>query len=225
MRIFAIETSSNSASAAIYENGVIKGELIINNGEKHSKTLGVLCESLFKYCALSPKDIDYYAVSKGPGSFTGIRIGIAQIKGLAFPFDTKCIAVSTLEAAAMPLRNSGKIICAVMDARANRVYNALFKSEGGKLIRLTSDRVMEISALKDEIEAMDNEVYFVADAAKMCAEKINGTVFAGEEYMLTKASEIALLANENISEAVDASVLSPMYLSLPQAVRKQTEEK
>jgi len=225
MRIFAIETSSNSASAAIYENGVIKGELIINNGEKHSKTLGVLCESLFKYCGISPKDIDYYAVSKGPGSFTGIRIGIAQIKGLAFPFDTKCIAVSTLEAAAMPLRNSGKIICSVMDARANRVYNALFRSENGKLIRLTPDRVMEISALKDEIEAINEQVYFVADAAKMCSEKINGTVFAGEEYELIKASEIALLANENISEAVDASVLSPMYLSLPQAVRKQTEGK
>ena len=227
MRIFAIESSSGSASAALLEDGEIKGEFIINNGEKHSKTLGVLCESVFKYCGVKPSDIDYYAVSKGPGSFTGVRIGIALAKGLAFTDNTKCIPVSSLEAAAMPLKNSGKVICAAMDARANRVYNAFFRSEGGKLIRLCEDRVSPIDSLRAQCEAFGGEVYFVADAARMCCERINGAVFAGEQFEIITASSVAFAAALNTDLCVEASMLLPMYLSLPQAQQKQnkSEEK
>ena len=136
MKILALECSAGPASSAIMENGVIIASEFTNVKMTHSQTLLPMVKSMLDKSGLSMKDIDAMAVSHGPGSFTGIRIGISAVKGLAAPKKLPCYAVSTLRTIAENYRNFDGIVCAVMDARCNQVYNALFKAGNGKLSRL-----------------------------------------------------------------------------------------
>ncbi len=231
MKIFAVETSAKSASVAITEDGTIKGEFYINTMLTHSETLMPMTDALFKNVRLSPNDMDCFAVNEGPGSFTGLRIGVAAVKGMAYALGKPCAGVSTLESMAYnvsSLTTSG-IVCAVMDARCSQVYNALFSPKSGSLVpfeRLCDDRALSVEELTRELAATEKGITLVGDGAKLCYEhmrdKLNVTL-APEHVLYQRASGTAFAA-ENIVRAgktISAAQLMPTYLRLPQAERER----
>ena len=147
MKILAIDSTAIVASVAICDDEKLAALYTVNNGNTHSETLLPMVESALAQSKLTVDDIGLFAVSAGPGSFTGVRIGAATIKGLAFGRDIPCVGVSTLEALAYNLKGSSGIICPVMNARRNQVYNALFRFEGEKLVRLCPDRAIAVKDL------------------------------------------------------------------------------
>ncbi len=226
MRIFAVDTSAKSASAAVTENGEIKGEFFINTMLTHSETLMPMTDALLKSTRLSLSDIDCLAVNTGPGSFTGLRIGIAAIKGMAFAVKKPCIAVSTLESMAYNLSEPDTVLCAVMDARCNQVYNALFDVSSDIPQRLCDDRALTIDELSKELEALGKKVVLVGDGAKLCFSRMSGIEcdlhIAAENVRYQRASSTALAAERLFEEVktVGADTLMPQYLRLPQAQRE-----
>ena len=142
MLLFSLECSAAAASASLYREGKLLGEEFLNIPQTHSVTLLPMAKSLLEHTGISPAQIDYYAVSRGPGSFTGLRIGIAAIKGLAFPDNTPCIGVSTPEAIAYGLLGFEGTVIPMMDARCGQVYTALFQGKDGRLTRLSEDEAL-----------------------------------------------------------------------------------
>ena len=147
MRILAFESSAKAASVALLEDGVLAAERFVNNGKTHSATLMPMAEGLLRDCGTDPAELDYIAVAKGPGSFTGVRIGVSAAKGLGWAAEKPLLGVSTLEAMAFQMRHLSGVICPVMDARRAQVYNALFRSDGRALTRLTEDRAISLEDL------------------------------------------------------------------------------
>lgn len=227
MRIFAIDTSAKSASAAVVENGVIKGEFFINTMLTHSETLMPMTDAVLSATRLSLEDIDCFAVNTGPGSFTGLRIGIAAVKGMAYALDKPCAAVSTLESMAYNLGAPDTIVCAVMDARCDQVYNALFDVSGDTPVRLCDDRALTIDELEGELKTLDKKVVLVGDGANLCYSKMSGVELAAENVRFQRASSTALAAEKLIKEGltVTAEKLMPQYLRLPQAQRELLSKK
>ena len=168
MKILAIESSAKAASVAITDNQKILGEFYLNIGLTHSQTLAPMIQNLLESTNLSIDEIDAFAVAVGPGSFTGIRIGVSTIKGMAFALNKPCIGVSTLEGMAFNIPIYEGIICASMDARCNQVYNALFEIKDGLPKRLTNDRAISIENLKQELKLSQKKVIFVGDGAEIC---------------------------------------------------------
>ena len=160
MNIFAVDTSAVAASCAFFDGQKIISEFYTNVGLQHSKTLAPMIESALKCTEMSLADVDVFAVSKGPGSFTGVRIGISAVKGMAFAENKSCVGVSTLEGLAYNLETAEGIICPVMDARCNQVYNALFEFEKGKLKRLCDDRAISVDELQSELKNEKKSVFF-----------------------------------------------------------------
>lgn len=223
MKILSIDSSSVSASVAITENGVTLAENFINNGLTHSQTLMPMVEKTLNDANASIKDIDLFAVTNGPGSFTGVRIGIASVKGMADALGKKCIAISTLEAIAEPLKNEDCIACAVMDARCNQVYTAIF--ENGK--RLCEDKAVLIDELGTELNKYNKKVVFIGDGSVLCYEKLKSIVtnvdIADENIRYVHASSIGRLAEDKIKNGEipeNSAKLVPFYLRLPQAERE-----
>lgn len=225
MKILAIDSSAVTASAALTEDGKILGEYFLNTGLTHSETLMPMIESVFHCAKVKPSEVRLFAVSSGPGSFTGIRIGIASIKGLAMPFQTPCAGVSTLEAIAHNLEHIDCLVCPVMDARCGQVYNALFHAEGGRLFRLTPDRAVAINDLASECKEYGGPLYLAGDGAKLCAKseafQTLGAVLPPEPLIyqrawgVAKAAETAVRENKTVSPAA----LMPFYLRPAQAER------
>ena len=229
MRILALDSSAVSASAAICTDGVITGEYYTNSGFTHSQTLMPMVDSLLKTTMIKLEDIDAFAVCKGPGSFTGLRIGIACVKGMAMALDKPCIGVSTLECVAQGGVNYKGIICCVMDARCSQVYNALFRSDGAHLERLCEDRAIALSDLQKELVRYTEDVYILGDGAA-----ITKSFLADDKYTVPaannvyqRASSLALCANDMYCKGIycDASSLMPVYLRLPQAERELNNRK
>ena len=223
MKILSVDSSSVSASVAITENGVTLAENFINNGLTHSQTLMPMVEKTLKDANVSVKDMELFAITNGPGSFTGVRIGIASVKGMADALNKKCIAISTLEAIAEPLKNEDCIACAVMDARCNQVYTAIF--ENGN--RLCEDKAVLIDELGKELKSYNKKVVFIGDGSVLCYEKLKDVVtdvfVADENIRYIHASSIGRLAEEKIKsgeEPIDSAKLVPYYLRLPQAERE-----
>lgn len=219
MKILAIDSSSKSASAAITENEKVLGEVFLNVGLTHSETLTPMLEYIIKSTGLKPDDIDLFALTIGPGSFTGIRIGAAAIKGMAFSLNKKCVPVSTLEAIAFPYRDFDGIVCPVMDARCNQVYCAAFE----KGARLFDDDALLIDELKAKLKELNKKTVFVGDGAELVFERLNGEIDcerAKSENEFPHASSAALLAVKNQENAVTAEKIVPVYLRLPQAQRE-----
>lgn len=223
MKILSLDSTSLTASAAITENGKTLAEKFINNGLTHSQTLMPLVEKTLAEGGISIKDIDLFAVTNGPGSFTGVRIGIASVKGMADALNKPCFAVSTLEAIAEPLKNEDCIACAVMDARCNQVYTAIF--ENGN--RLCEDKAVLIDELGEELKKYNKKIVFIGDGAKICYEKLNELLenceIADENIRYIHASSIGRLAVEKIAKGentTDSAKLVPFYLRLPQAERE-----
>ena len=168
MKILALETSAKSVSAAVVENGAVLAAAYQNMGLTHSVTLMPLIDSMLKNAGLTARDMGLIAVAAGPGSFTGLRIGVSAAKGLAWALELPCCGVSTLEAMAENARSfEGTVICA-MDARRQQIYNAVFDCHDGALTRQCEDRAASLEVLAEELKNSNNRKIVVGDGAKLC---------------------------------------------------------
>lgn len=226
MKILAMDSSAKAASVAILEDDKLIGETFINVKLTHSQTLMSMTEDLLKNTKTSIHEIDAFAVSAGPGSFTGVRIGISCIKGMAMPENKPCIPVSTLYSMAYNFIDANAIICAVMDARCNQVYNAMFDIFNGKITRLTEDRTISIEELYEEIKKTEKKVIFVGDGAELCYNKKgnikNNVKIAPESKRYQRASGVAFSSYELFKdgEMSNCEDINPIYLRIPQAERE-----
>ena len=228
MKILAIDSTAIVASVALCDDEKLIALYTVNNGNTHSETLLPMVESILKEAKLTPADIELFAVSNGPGSFTGVRIGCATVKGLAFGRMTPCVGVSTLEALAYNLKGSDGILCPVMNARRNQVYNALFRFEGDRLVRLCEDRAIAISELADELAEKNEKVYLSGDGASITAPSIpeDKLGFTHPVMAHQNAYSVAMCALEayrsgNYTTDID---LAPTYLRPSQAERERLEK-
>jgi tRNA threonylcarbamoyladenosine biosynthesis protein TsaB len=224
--ILAFETSAKAASVALHDDAKLLAESYQNTGLTHSQTLMVMAEDMLKQCGYTAKDVTHVAVAAGPGSFTGVRIGVAAAKGLAWGLQVPCCGVSTLEAMAKNMGIYAGIVCAVMDARRNQVYNALFRVENGNFSRITEDRAISLADLGAELSQMEGEVYLVGDGSLVAKAALGDRVIAPAEHrMHQRAAGVAMVAAEMIAAGAicDAESMQPNYLRLSQAEREKLE--
>ncbi len=220
MKILAIDCADKSASCAVIADSKIIASSFISSGLTHSRTLMPAVNAMLENSEQKLSDIDCFAVTVGPGSFTGLRIGIAAVKGMAYGANKPCVGVSTLECAALGATQADGIICAAMDARCNQVYNALFRCEGGALTRLCEDRALMLEELKAEIckKYQNENIIFVGGGAELCHNKFGFGVLAPEHCRVARAEFMANAVNE--ADFITADQLQPSYLRLPQAERE-----
>lgn len=229
MLTLAFETSAKAASAALMENGRLLGEIYQNTGLTHSQTLMVMTQDLLKQCGKTVSDVTAVAVAEGPGSFTGVRIGVAAAKGFAWGGQIPCYGVSTLEAMAVSLGVYDGYVCACMDARRSQVYNALFAVKQGKITRITGDRAIALAELKEELKTLEGPVFLVGDGSNLTYKTLSGEItnliLPPEHRMHQRAVGVAILAEQKqqCGETGDGNALSPNYLRLSQAERERAE--
>jgi tRNA threonylcarbamoyladenosine biosynthesis protein TsaB len=230
VKTLALETSAKSVSVAVTEDGRVLASSYQNIGLTHSVTLMPLLDGMLQNAGLALSDMDLLAVAAGPGSFTGLRIGVSALKGLAWAEDKPCCGVSTLEAMAQNGRLfEGTVICA-MDARRSQVYNALFRCEGGQLTRLCPDRAIGLEELAQELKEDENPKLAVGDGAHLCRDYLNShgipCRLAPENGLYQSAVGVALVAEDMArrGETVSGRDLAPTYLRLSQAERERLEK-
>lgn len=229
MLILAFETTAKSCSAALHDGRKLLAESYQNSGLTHSQTLMVMAQDLLKVCGRSASDVTHLAVAAGPGSFTGVRIGVSAAKGFAWGGEKPVYGVSTLQAMALGLGIMDGHICCCMDARRNQVYNAVFLADGGELTRVSEDRAIALTDLKEELAHIDGPVYLVGDGAALAYQNLSGDnpelILPPEHRVHQRASGVALAALEAISrgEPGDGAALQPNYLRLSQAERERLE--
>ena len=230
MRILALESSAKAASCCIADDGRLLAQSFQNNGLTHSRTLLPMVSDMLKNCGIAVQDVDAIAAANGPGSFTGLRIGISTAKGLAWGTGKPICAVSALEAMAW---NSGVregLICCVMDARRQQVYNALFRAEDAGPVRLTEDRAIALEDLFRDGRLRTDPVTLVGDGAELCCSyglsKGVSLSLAPENLLQQSAWGVARAALKKIREEgfEPAADISPNYLRLSQAERERLEK-
>lgn len=225
MLILAFESSAKPASAALVKDGQLLSQYMQCSALTHSRTLLPMAEDMLKNAELRLSDVDLIAVAHGPGSFTGIRIGVATVKGLAWAAEKPCVGVSTLEAMAWHGLAVGGYICPVMDARRSQVYNALFKIENGRPVRMTDDRPIALDELSKEVTALNAPVFLVGDGAALCFEYFTAhgvpCVMAPDNLRWQDAWGVAMAAADKTPGNADE--LLPVYLRLSQAERERQE--
>ncbi len=225
MKLLAFESSSVSASVALVEDEKLIAQAFQNCGLTHSRTLLPMAESLLQNSCVPLSDIDVLAVAHGPGSFTGVRIGVAVVKGLAFAAGKPCVGVSTLEAMAFGARALGGRICCVMDARAGQVYNALFNVSRGSVERLCPDRAIPLCELTEEIGS--EEYFLVGDGAELCYNSLKeacaGLRLAVPELRYATGYGVAAvgLKHAQAGSTISPQQLDAFYLRRPQAERER----
>ena len=229
MLTLAFETSAKAASVALTRDGKLLGEIYQNTGLTHSQTLMVMAQDLMNQCGCTIEDITAVAVAEGPGSFTGVRIGVAAAKGFAWGKELPCYGVSTLEAMAVSLGAWQGYVCPCMDARRQQVYNAIFYAENGKLRRVTEDRAIALKDLAEELKNFKEPVFLVGDGSNLCyntlSGQIPGLVLPAEHRMHQRSVGVALLAEHQAAAGIpgDGLTLTPNYLRLSQAERERME--
>ncbi len=229
MLILAFETTAKAGSAALLDENKLLGESYQNTGLTHSQTLMVMAEDLLKQCGKTVSDITAVAVAEGPGSFTGVRIGVAAAKGFAWGAELPCYGVSTLEAMAETFGAWQGYVCPCMDARRSQVYNALFYVNCGEIRRVKEDRAISLTELGEELKALEGPIFLVGDGGALAYKTLAGTVpdliLPPEHRLHQRASGVALAAAKKIAagEDGDANGLSPNYLRLSQAERERME--
>ena len=229
MLTLAFETSAKAASVALMEGDKLLGESYQNTGLTHSQTLMVMAQDLIKTCGYTPQQMEAVAVAAGPGSFTGIRIGVAAAKGFAWGGELPCYGVSTLEAMAKSLGVYDGFVLPVMDARRNQVYNALFVAEQGKLTRLREDRAIALTDLAEDLKNLEKPIFLVGDGSVLCynslQEQVPGLVMPLDHKMHQRAVGVGLVAAEQIRQGIpgNGAELTPNYLRLSQAERERME--
>ena len=222
MKILAIDSSAKTAGVAVTQDAHLLSSCFVNAGLTHSRTLMAMVDHALRQADLKIEDVDAFAVNAGPGSFTGVRIGVAAVKGLASVGERPCAGVSTLESIAYNFCDTDAVICAAMDARCGQVYTALFSVKHGVVTRLTQDAAMPATDLAALLKAYDAPIYFAGDgasvAAQACGDLPNGRL-ADESRRFQNAYGVARAAL--ISGSFDApDRLTPAYLRLPQAERE-----
>ena len=230
MLILAFETSAKAGSVALMDEKSLLGESYSNTGLTHSQTLLAMAEELLKNCGKTAADVTAVAVAAGPGSFTGVRIGVAAAKGFAWAKELPCCGESTLESMAENLGIWEGTVCCAMDARRSQVYNAVFAAHEGTLTRLSEDRAISLAELGEELKNLEKPIFLVGDGSKLCyntlGESVSGLVCPPEHRMHQRAAGVALLARRRLErgEQPDGNSLEPNYLRLSQAERERMEK-
>ena len=230
MMILALESSATACSAALCRDGELVAQSFQSSGLTHSRTLLPMVEDMLKNCGSTLKDVDLIAVAAGPGSFTGLRIGVSTAKGLAWADDKDCAACSTLESMAWPMAHMKDtlIVCA-MDARRHQVYNALFLAEGDKLCRLSPDRAISLEELNQEVQDFDGPKIVVGDGAQLCYNALKednpDLELAPRHLRMQSAWGVACMAEDLVKQGkvVKGGNLVPVYHRLSQAERERLE--
>lgn len=225
MLILSFESSAKAASAALVRDGKLLSQYTQVSGLTHSRTLLPMGEDMLKNAELTIQDVDLIAVAHGPGSFTGIRIGVSMVKGLAWAADKPCVGVSTLEAMAWQGAAVGGYICPVMDARRSQVYNALFRIENGCPVRMCDDRAISLEELAGELKALDAPVFLVGDGTELTDKFLtdaNIPHIAAPDYLRWQSAWGVAMAARDKTPGSSESLL-PVYLRLSQAERERLE--
>jgi len=233
MKILGVDTSSGCLSVALVEDGRLTGLCSRDDGLGHSVNLMPMIAAMLDARGLNPGHIDLFAVATGPGSFTGLRIGAAAVKGMALAADKPCAGVSTLEALAQAFGRGRGLVCPVMDARRSEMYNAVFDAGSGA--RLRPDRALSLDALYEDLKPLSingNIIYLVGDGAEICynflVEKgLTADIFFAPPHIRMSAAYGVAAAGQRMFErgqAVDAARLAINYLRLPQAERERREK-
>ncbi len=227
MLLLSFETSAKAGSVALFEGEKLLGEQYLNNGMTHSATLLSMAETLLSQCGKTAKEVDAVAVANGPGSFTGVRIGVAAAKGFAWGGEIPVYGVSTLEAMALGLGIYDGYVCPVMDARRAQVYNALFYVNQGVMTRVTEDRAIALSELETELKTLEKPIFLVGDGSILCyntlEETVPGLILPPESKLHQRAVGVGLAALKR-SEGDNPAFLAPNYLRLSQAERERKEK-
>ncbi|WP_405340995.1 tRNA (adenosine(37)-N6)-threonylcarbamoyltransferase complex dimerization subunit type 1 TsaB [Ruminococcus sp.] len=224
MLICSVDSSATPASVCLLEDDKIIAEYYLNTGFTHSQTLMAMLESVLKISGKSADDIDLYAVNSGPGSFTGVRIGVSAVKGMAYAQNKLCVEVSTLASMAYNFLGNHAIICACMDARRRQVYHGLFRVDGDKIERLCEDKAIAVDELLGSLPK-DEEIILVGDGAELVYQSAEDPAIklAPPNLRYQRASSVALAAVEtyNRGKVVSPAALMPRYLRLSQAERER----
>lgn len=222
MTILAVDSSASPCSAALVQDKKILSSFFSNTALTHSRTLVPMLDAVLRNTDSDLSRVDALAVSVGPGSFTGVRIGVAAVKGLAMQDNIPCVAVSTLEAMAYNFIGFDCIVCAVMDARRSQVYNGIFSVVNGSVERLCEDRALSIGDLAEDLKTYDGNIVIVGDGAELCynsfKEILPNVTLAPEHLRYQNAVGVAMAAEGK--DHISAEELMPSYLRLPQAERE-----
>ena len=238
--ILAVESTAVTASAAVLRGNTLLGQTSVTGAMTHSETLLPMCDSLLKSLGLSISDIGLFACTAGPGSFTGVRIGVSMIKGLAYPRSVPCAGVSTLEALAYNLHgvSGDALVVPVMDARRNQLYNAVFSGAGSgeRMTRIRNDRLIAFEALMKELDetAPDRPLFFVGDGADLAERRLMSSDFEALKARMRKTPQLLRrqtaysagavgLLDYMDGRAVTPDELLPVYLRMSQAERERRE--
>ncbi|MBQ2931326.1 MAG: tRNA (adenosine(37)-N6)-threonylcarbamoyltransferase complex dimerization subunit type 1 TsaB [Clostridia bacterium] len=232
MLTFGIDTCCMASTAALCDERVLIAQTVVNRKKTHSEMMMPQIEQMFKAAEIDPSDVDVFAAAVGPGSFTGVRIGVATAKAMAQAVQKPCVAVSTLEALAHSSRFFDGIVSPILDARRDQVYNALFFCKKGTMTRLIEDRALALSDLFAELEELDKNVLFVGDGTLVFEEEIKAALgerafFAPKTISMNLGGAVAEIGAQKYknSESVTYDKLVPSYVRLSQAERDLLEKK
>lgn len=226
MKILAVETATLTASCAVVENGRVLGELTTSHAKTHSQQLVPMIQSLLELLDLKANQIDLYAASIGPGSFTGLRIGIVTVKGMAYALKKPVCGIPTLDALAYSVNDFKGVVCPMMDARNNQVYTAIYRKNHGEFRRVSDYFGIHVTELAGRLDAFGEEVLLLGDGAPLHHETMQGLIRqpvfqADKALFLPRAACTALLAEKQAQEGSLSSPyeLEPFYLRKSQAER------
>ena len=228
--ILAFETSAKAASVALMDGGILLGESYQNTGLTHSQTLLQMAQDLLDTCGKTVAEVTAVAVAAGPGSFTGVRIGVAAAKGFAWGGELPCVGVSTLEAMALNLGVWQGYVVPTMDARRSQTYTAIFHAKEGVLTRQEEDCAISFAELGEKLKKCEEPIFLVGDGAQLCyntlKDTVPGLVLPAEHRRHQRAAGVALAAEAVLStgERPDGAALTPNYLRLSQAERERLEK-
>lgn len=225
INLLALETATNVASVAVFHNMKLVSEIIIDHNLTHSKTLLPNIEKALKDSGLEFKDLDAIACDVGPGSFTGIRIGLATAKGLCQAFNLPLIPVTSLSALAYNILYSKGILYPIVDARRNQVYTAQFRSDGlGELIRIKEDQPLDITKIPEWLNFEDETVYLIGDGVEKYSNELDlksNTVRVAPYLCTSKASSVGAYALDHLEDGRDYKTVEPVYLRPSYAEEKK----
>lgn len=228
MLILAFESSAKAAGTALLQDGLLLAEYYQNSGQTHSRTLLKMAQDMLENCEKTVADVTAVAVAAGPGSFTGVRIGVAAAKGFAWGRELPCFGVSTLEAMALGACAHDGVYLAVMDARREQVYCAAFEAKDGALTRLFDDCAISLGELGTRLKKIEKPVFLVGDGAQLCYNTLQqeNLHLLPEHLRQQRAAGVALLAYRKAQNGEEGSALSltPTYLRLSQAERERMEK-
>ena len=211
MKILAVDTTAKAASVCLAQEEKIIGSFFIDTALTHSRTLMPMIEALFSNTETKPEELNAIAVNAGPGSFTGVRIGVAAVKGLAFAHSIPCVSVSTLESMAYNCLGGDCVVCAVMDARCSQVYNAIFRVKGDKIERLCDDRALALTDLKEELLRIDGNIVLVGDGATVSYDYLKADVPNLTSFYLGVPSQVQHINSAKFAQFAEKNVSSPHH--------------